>query len=70
MKNYILPRDFQRCTGQTSTGKWCSMRQNCKRYLSYTLDDEVYVPVGHAPDCIEFTPLNCPLKITAKEHES
>ncbi len=41
------------------------MKQNCKRYLSYTLDDDAYVLVITAPDCIEFTPLECPLKITA-----
>lgn len=41
------------------------MKQNCKRYLSYTLDDEAYVSVITAPECIEFTPLECPLKIEA-----
>lgn len=41
------------------------MKQNCKRYLSYTLDDETYVSVITAPECIEFTPLECPLKIQA-----
>ena len=61
----ILPRDFSRCTGITETNVACHMKQNCKRYLSYTLDDDAYVPVITAPDCIEFTPLECPLKITA-----
>ncbi len=41
------------------------MKQNCKRYLSYTLDDEAYVSVITAPECIEHTPLECPLKIQA-----
>ena len=63
----ILPRDICKCTGKTETGVNCHMKQNCKRYLSYTLDDEVYVPVTTAPDCIEHTPLECPLKITAYE---
>lgn len=61
----ILNRDTSRCTGETETGVNCHMKQNCKRYLSYTLDDEVYVPVITAPACIEHTPLQCPLKIIA-----
>ena len=63
----ILPKDICKCTGETETGVNCHMKQNCKRYLSYTLDDEVYVPVTTAPACIEHTPLECPLKITAYE---
>ncbi len=59
----ILKEDIARCTGTTQDGVKCSMRQECKRYLSYTLDDEVYVPLMNAPDCIEHTPLECPLKI-------
>jgi hypothetical protein len=65
----ILPKDHQRCTGITKSGVNCHMKQNCKRYLSYTLDDEVYVPVITAPACIEHTPLECPLKIIAKQDE-
>lgn len=65
MENMILNTDTARCTGQTESGYLCKMRQNCKRYLSYTLDDEAYVPVTTAPECIEDTPLQCPLKITA-----
>lgn len=63
----ILPKDCQRCTGVTSDGTSCHMKQNCKRYLAYGLDDEVYVPVGNAPDCIKQTPLECPLKIVVNE---
>lgn len=61
----ILARDICRCTGVTKDGINCHMKQNCKRYLSYTLDDEVYIPVTTAPPCIELTPLSCPLKIEA-----
>ena len=63
----ILPKDIQRCTGVTSDGHPCHMKQNCKRYLAYGLDDEVYIPVNNAPECIKFTPLQCPLKITAHD---
>jgi hypothetical protein len=61
----ILPSDYSKCTGSTSKGISCHMKQNCKRYLSYTLDDDAYVSVITAPDCIEHTPLECPLKIQA-----
>lgn len=61
----ILPRDYSRCTGHTQDGHQCHMKQNCKRYLSYTIDDKFYVPVTTAPDCIKQTPLDCPLKIIA-----
>lgn len=61
----ILPNDIQKCTGQTRSGIRCNMKQNCKRYLSYTLDDEVYVPVASAPESIEENSLNCELKIIA-----
>ena len=61
----ILPSDYSKCTGSTSKGVSCHMKQNCKRYLSYTLDDEAYVSVITAPECIEFTPLECPFKIEA-----
>jgi hypothetical protein len=61
----ILPKNIQRCTGYTKDGHQCHMKQNCKRYLSYTIDDEAYVPVLSAPDCIKATPLDCPLKIIA-----
>lgn len=63
----ILPRDYSPCKGTTSSGANCHMKQNCKRYLSYTIDNEVYVPVINAPDCIEHTPLECPLKIVASD---
>ena len=65
----ILPRDFSRCKGVTQNGTKCSMKQNCKRYLSYTLDDEVYVSVIFAPEIIETEPLKCPLKIIAHTDE-
>ncbi len=61
----ILPTDICKCTGSTQEGVKCGIRQDCKRYLSYTLDDEVYVPVMNAPNCIEHTPLECPVKISA-----
>lgn len=64
----ILPSDYSRCKGETECGIHCHMKQNCKRYLSYTLDDEVYVPVINAPDCIEHTPLQCPLKLEATKY--
>jgi hypothetical protein len=63
----VLNRDMARCTGKTQDGVNCHMKQNCKRYLSYTLDDECYVSVITAPSCIEYTPLECPLKIVANE---
>jgi hypothetical protein len=66
----ILPRDYARCTGITTKKHKCVMKQNCKRYLAYTLDDESYVSVTNAPDCIEQTPLDCPLKITAHEEKA
>lgn len=65
----ILNTDTSRCTGKTESDYICKMRQNCKRYLSYTLDDDVYVPIIHAPECIEHTPLECPLKITAHKED-
>jgi hypothetical protein len=65
----ILAKDTQKCTGETKSGVNCHMKQNCKRYLSYTLDDEVYTFVSPAPNCIEFTPLNCPLKIEAHKEK-
>lgn len=61
----ILPKDITRCTGVTSDGHPCHMKQNCKRYLAYNLDDESYVPLANAPECIKFTPLECSLKIEA-----
>lgn len=59
----ILPNDVQRCTGLTDNEVQCHMKQNCKRYLSYIIDNEIHVLVGNAPNCIEHTPLECPLKI-------
>lgn len=58
-----------RCTGSTVNGTSCHMKQNCVRYLKYMLDDDVYKPINKAPDCIEFTPLECPLKITAHKED-
>jgi hypothetical protein len=63
----VLNRDTNRCTGRTESGVNCNMKFSCKRYLSYTLDDECYVSVITAPSCIEYTPLECPLKIVANE---
>ncbi len=60
-----LKDDICRCKGTTDNGFNCHMKQNCLRYLSYTLDDEVYVPVMNAPNCIEHTPIQCPMKLTA-----
>ena len=54
-----------KCSGVTANGHQCHMKQNCKRWLEYTFDDEVYVAVLTAPSCIEHTPLECPLKVTA-----
>lgn len=61
----ILPNDHSRCTGHTEDGHQCHMKQNCKRYLAYKLKDADYVSVITAPECIEHTPLECPLKIIA-----
>lgn len=61
----ILPNDIQKCTGITKSGVKCTIKQNCKRYLSYKLDNAVYVWVDNAPDSIEIKPLDCILKITA-----
>jgi uncharacterized protein YchJ len=61
----ILPQDISRCTGETESGVSCHMKQNCKRYLAYKLKDADYVSVITAPECIEHTPLECPLKIIA-----
>ena len=63
----ILTRDTSRCTGRTENGVNCNMKLSCKRYLSYTLDDECYVSVITAPSCVEYTPLECPLKIVASD---
>jgi len=62
MKETKLPNDVQKCTGQTQKGVECHEKMTCKRYLSYTIADEVYTPVGFAPDCIA-TSRECPLKI-------
>jgi hypothetical protein len=61
----ILPNDHSRCTGHTEDGHQCHMKQNCKRYLAYTLNNKDNVWVTSAPDCIKATPLDCPLKIIA-----
>jgi hypothetical protein len=63
----ILKKDTSRCTGRTESGVNCSMKLSCKRYLAYTLDDECYVSVITAPSCVEYTPLECPLKIVVDE---
>jgi hypothetical protein len=61
----ILAKDILRCTGETKSGVSCHMKQNCKRYLAYKLKDTDNIFVTTAPECIKYTPLECPLKIIA-----
>ena len=67
----LLNNETSRCTGITSNNIHCVMKNNCLRHITYQHDTMrgretekvVMSSVISAPDCIEETKLNCPLKI-------
>jgi len=67
----LLNNDTSRCTGITSNNIHCVMKNNCLRHITYQHDtirgretnEIIYTSVLPAPNCIEKTKLNCPLKI-------